>query len=126
MEKSNDQLKSLVLIMPAVRLNSIPLFISFPMFCHCVLNPPPSGGFRTQWQNIGKDMNNGIELSLTAGIIKTSDFNWSLDFSIAFNKNKLSGFGTDTIITSNSYGVTQVYHNGCLLYTSPSPRDRTR
>lgn len=78
---------------------------------------PPSGGFRTQWQNIGKDMNNGIELSLTAGIIKTSDFNWSLDFSIAFNKNKLSGFGTDTIITSNSYGVTQVYHNGSPLYS---------
>ncbi len=25
---------------------------------------PPSGGFRTQWQNIGKDLNQGVELSL--------------------------------------------------------------
>ena len=78
---------------------------------------PPSGGFRTQWQNIGSDMNSGIELSLNAEVIKTRDFNWSVDFSIGYNKNKLSGFGNDTIITSNSYGVTQVYHNGSSLYS---------
>ncbi|MCX6255803.1 MAG: SusC/RagA family TonB-linked outer membrane protein [Bacteroidia bacterium] len=78
---------------------------------------PPSGGFRTQWQNIGKDMNSGVELSLTAAIIKTSDFDWSVDFSVGYNKNKLSGFGNDTILTSNYYGVTQVYHNGSSLYS---------
>lgn len=78
---------------------------------------PPSGGFRTQWQNIGKDMNSGIELSMNASVIKTNDFLWTLDFSVAYNKNKLSGFGDDTIITSNSYGVTQVYHNGSSLYS---------
>jgi TonB-linked SusC/RagA family outer membrane protein len=78
---------------------------------------PPSGGFRTQWQNIGKDMNSGIELSLTASLIKKSDFSWSVDFSIGYNKNKLSGFGSDTILTSNYYGVTQVYHNGSPLYS---------
>ena len=78
---------------------------------------PPSGGFRTQWQNTGSDMNSGIELSLNAEVIKTSDFNWNIDFSIGYNKNKLSGFGNDTITTSNSYGVTQVYHNGSSLYS---------
>jgi TonB-linked SusC/RagA family outer membrane protein len=78
---------------------------------------PPSGGFRTQWQNIGKDMNSGVELSLTAAVIKTSDFDWSVDFSVGYNKNKLSGFGSDTILTSNYYGVTQVYHNGSPLYS---------
>ncbi len=78
---------------------------------------PPSGGFRTQWQNIGKDMNSGIELSLSAALIKTTDFNWSLDLSVGYNKNKLSGFGSDTILTSNSYGVIQAYHNGSPLYS---------
>jgi len=78
---------------------------------------PPSGGFRTQWQNIGSDMNSGIELSLNAVIIQTNDFNWSVDFSMGYNKNKLSGFGNDTIITSNSYGITQVYHDGSSLYS---------
>jgi TonB-linked SusC/RagA family outer membrane protein len=78
---------------------------------------PPSGGFRTQWQNIGKDMNSGVDISLTAAIIKTKDFDWSVDFSVSYNKNKLSGFGNDTILTSNYYGVTQVYHNGSSLYS---------
>ena len=78
---------------------------------------PPSGGFRTQWQNIGKDMNSGVEVSLSAALVRTSDFSWTLDFSVGYNKNKLSGFGNDTILTSNSYGVIQTYHNGSPLYS---------
>jgi TonB-linked SusC/RagA family outer membrane protein len=78
---------------------------------------PPSGGFRTQWQNIGKDLNQGIELSVNANVIKTADFNWSLDFSFGYNKNELRDFGADTIITTNNYGVMQVYHNGASLYS---------
>jgi TonB-linked SusC/RagA family outer membrane protein len=78
---------------------------------------PPSGGFRTQWQNIGKDMNSGVDISLSATVIKSRDFSWSMDFSFGFNKNKLSDFGSDTIITSNNYGVMQVYHNGASLYS---------
>ena len=78
---------------------------------------PPSGGFRTQWQNIGKDMNSGVELSLGAAIVKTGDFNWSVDFSGSYNRNELSGFGSDTILTSNYYGVTQIYHDGSPLYS---------
>lgn len=78
---------------------------------------PPSGGFRTQWQNLGKDMNSGVDLSINAAIINSKDFSWSVDFSIGINKNKLSGFGGDTIITTNNYGVMQVYHNGASLYS---------
>jgi TonB-linked SusC/RagA family outer membrane protein len=78
---------------------------------------PPSGGFRTQWQNIGKDMNQGFEVSLSTDVVKTSDINWSVDFSFGYNKNKLTGFGNDTIITTNNYGVMQVYHDGASLYS---------
>jgi TonB-linked SusC/RagA family outer membrane protein len=35
---------------------------------------PPSGGFRTQWQNIGNDKNSGVEISLNAVVIQTNDF----------------------------------------------------
>jgi TonB-linked SusC/RagA family outer membrane protein len=78
---------------------------------------PPSGGFRTQWQNIGKDLNTGIDISISAGIIKTANLSWNVDFSIGFNKNRLSSFGNDTIISANNYGVMQVYHNGAPLYS---------
>ena len=78
---------------------------------------PPSGGFRTQWQNIGEDLNTGVELSVSAAIVKSSNFTWSVDLSGSYNRNELSGFGTDTILTSNYYGVTQIYHNGAPLYS---------
>jgi TonB-linked SusC/RagA family outer membrane protein len=78
---------------------------------------PPSGGFKTQWQNIGKDLNTGVEMSLDAFVIKTKELKWKLDFSIGYNKNELSDFGNDTILTTNSYGVVQIYHNGASLYT---------
>ncbi len=78
---------------------------------------PPSGGFRTQWQNIGEDLNTGVELSVSAAIVKSGNFNWSVDLSGSYNRNELSGFGNDTILTSNYYGVTQIYHNGAPLYS---------
>ncbi len=78
---------------------------------------PPSGGFRTQWQNIGEDLNTGVELSVSAAIVKSGNFTWSVDLSGSYNRNELSGFGNDTILTSNYYGVTQIYHNGAPLYS---------
>jgi TonB-linked SusC/RagA family outer membrane protein len=77
----------------------------------------PSGGFSNQWQNIGKDLNRGVEVSFTTTNIKSADFLWTTDFSIGFNKNQLSSFGKDTIINVNSYGVMQVYHSGAPLYS---------
>jgi TonB-linked SusC/RagA family outer membrane protein len=78
---------------------------------------PPSGGFRTQWQNIGEDLNTGVELSISAAIVNSSNFTWSVDLSGSYNRNELSGFGNDTILTSNYYGVTQIYHDGAPLYS---------
>ena len=34
--------------------------------------------------------------------------------------------GIDYSFTGNTYGFIEYHFNGCLLYTSPSPRDRTR
>ena len=59
---------------------------------------PPSGGFRKQWQNVGKAENSGFEIGITTTNIKTSDFTWTTDFSMGYNKNNLSGFGGDTIL----------------------------
>jgi TonB-linked SusC/RagA family outer membrane protein len=78
---------------------------------------PPSGGFRKQWQNIGNSENNGVELSISTTNIKSPDFTWTTDFTIGFNKNRLSGFGSDTIQNANAYGIVQIYHNGGTLYS---------
>ncbi len=78
---------------------------------------PPSGGFRKQWQNVGKAENSGVELGLNSTNIKTANFTWTTDFSIGYNKNTLSGFGGDTIYNANAYGIVQIYHDGGTLYS---------
>lgn len=78
---------------------------------------PPSGGFRKQWQNIGRSENTGMELGISSVNIKTGDFTWTTDFTIGLNKNRLSHFGTDTIQNANAYGIVQIYHNGGTLYS---------
>jgi TonB-linked SusC/RagA family outer membrane protein len=78
---------------------------------------PPSGGFRKQWQNVGNSENTGVEISISTTNIKSRNFTWTTDFTIGFNKNRLSGFGSDTIQNANAYGIVQIYHNGGTLYS---------
>ena len=68
---------------------------------------PPSGGFRKQWQNVGKSENRGVELGISTINIKNEDLKWTTDFNVGFNKNKLSGFGSDTIQNANVYGIVR-------------------
>lgn len=46
-------------------------------------------GFTTQYQNIGKIQNRGIELSLNSTNIQTKTFSWSTNFNISFIRNEL-------------------------------------
>lgn len=79
---------------------------------------PPTGGFSNQWQNLGGVVNTGVEAAVSATPIKTSDFQWNVDFSIAYNKNYLCDFGEGvTIYKSNSHSVAQVYRDGVPMYT---------
>ena len=46
-------------------------------------------GFTSQWQNIGKIQNKGIELSITSTNIQTQEFTWNTNFNISFIRNEL-------------------------------------
>ena len=78
---------------------------------------PPSGGFSSQWQNLGADVNKGFEIAINVIPLQTKDWNLDMNFSISYNKNKLSGFGDNKIFKSTFDGVMQVYENGESLYT---------
>lgn len=47
-------------------------------------------GYSTQWINQGAMKNTGVELTLRPQIIKTKDWNWSVDFNLAYNKNEIT------------------------------------
>ena len=60
----------------------------------------PSSGYSYQFQNVGETSNKGIELALGTDIVRSKDFNLSLNLTYNYNKNNveelLEGFNTDT------------------------------
>jgi TonB-linked SusC/RagA family outer membrane protein len=56
-----------------------------------LLNVPLSAttGFATQPQNIGEMENKGVEVTIVAIPIRSKDFNWTINFNFAYNKNKV-------------------------------------
>lgn len=60
-----------------------------------LLNLPvlSTSGFSSSLQNIGAVVNKGLEFSLNTVNIKTTDFQWSMNANIAFNKNTVTDLG---------------------------------
>ncbi len=63
---------------------------------------PATTGYSTQLQNIGATSNRGIEFQLGATPIVGRDFNWSSNFNISFNRNRVENLGGPTQLTRNS------------------------
>jgi len=66
-------------------------------------------GYVTQSQNIGKTTNKGAEFQLSAQILKKpKGLNWSANFNISFNKNKIVQLGTNqtAFFPAASWGVS--------------------
>ena len=66
---------------------------------------PVSGltGVTSRWQNVGEISNKGVELTIGGDIIRTKDWNWSLEANLGHNKNtveKLYGDDPDMQIIS--------------------------
>lgn len=51
---------------------------------------PYSTGFSTVKKNAGSMVNKGIELSLSADLIKTKDFSFNFSGNVSYNKNKIT------------------------------------
>ncbi len=63
---------------------------------------PANTGYTTQYQNVGSVSNKGIEIQLTASVIKKKDFNWNTSFNISFTKNKIKSLGSQKQFTANT------------------------
>ena len=66
-----------------------------------------ASGYSTSKKNLGSLKNQGIEFMIEVIPVETSNLRWTSSWN-------------------NSFLKTEVLSVGCLLYTSPSPRDRTR
>jgi TonB-linked SusC/RagA family outer membrane protein len=73
-----------------------------------LLNVPiaPTFGYSTQLQNVGSTRNRGIEVQLTAGIIKNKKFSWTATFNLSSNKNIITELGVNQYsINANSLEI---------------------
>lgn len=71
---------------------------------------PSSTGFRTKLVNSGSIENKGLEVTLSGAVAKAKDFEWSSNFNISFNRNKILSLGS---------GVTEQY--GRNISTGDAP-----
>ena len=85
------------------------------------VSQPLSVGFETKWENAGNVINKGIELGITSANIQNKNFDWSTDFTINFNSNKLEGLPA-SIVKTGSWSISQIYRNGGNLYEFYMPK----
>lgn len=62
-------------------------------------------GFGSQWQNIGKIRNTGLEISLNSINFNRRNFGWKTDFNISFIRNRLVALqdGTDYMLSRTQF-----------------------
>ncbi len=85
------------------------------------VSQPLSIGFEQRWENSGEIENKGIELGLNTINIQTKNFEWTTDFNINFNNNKLRSLPSP-IVKTGSWAISQIYRNGGNLYEFYMPK----
>jgi TonB-linked SusC/RagA family outer membrane protein len=65
---------------------------------------PSLTGVSSNWQNVGKLVNGGFEITVGADIIKSTDWNWSVDFNIGLNRNEIKALyqGLEQVVSGAS------------------------
>ncbi|MGI8599806.1 MAG: SusC/RagA family TonB-linked outer membrane protein, partial [Chitinophagaceae bacterium] len=79
--------------------NTYDLLLSVPL--------TPTSGFSSQSQNIGKMVNNGIEATLNADIVKNNAFQWNLGINVTSVKNEVTNLPKTT--TGQEIGITTTW-----------------
>ncbi|SFT84409.1 TonB-linked outer membrane protein, SusC/RagA family [Algoriphagus locisalis] len=75
---------------------------------------PSSYGYTTTIDNVGSIENRGVELSLFAQVFST-EFRWSLDGNISFNRNKVISLNDGQPILTNFINVITVADNFSIM-----------
>lgn len=85
------------------------------------VSQPLSVGFESRWENSGEIENKGIEIGLNTVNVRSRNFEWTTDFNINFNSNKLRNLPS-SIIKTGSWAISQIYRNGGNLYEFYMPK----
>ncbi|MDE6507146.1 MAG: TonB-dependent receptor [Alistipes sp.] len=67
-----------------------------------LINFPVTGGYSTQYRNLGEVRNRGIEVTLGAAIVRKEKWGINFDANIAFNQNRVMDLGSLDRITASA------------------------
>jgi TonB-linked SusC/RagA family outer membrane protein len=88
-------------------------------------NPiPTSKGYEFQWANVGEIQNTGVEFAVNATPVRTKNINWSINFNIATNTNKLLALSdkesvTEMVITRGELSQILLVDGGAFDWYMP-------
>lgn len=68
-------------------------------------------GYRTVYKNIGSMQNQGLEIALNTINIKTTDFSWTSNFNISWNKSKILSLASNQEAISSMTGFDGQFGN---------------
>jgi TonB-linked SusC/RagA family outer membrane protein len=94
------------------------------------VNLPLSSGFPNYKSNVGKIANQGVEMTLSAQIIRENDFRWTVGVKAANNSNKIKEISNslqslnDELSSQNSYNPSFLYKEGESLNTIYAVRSK--
>lgn len=67
---------------------------------------PSQSGFKTQWQNLGKVSNKGIEVAVSSTNIRSTKFSWETTLTLALNRNNLVEIGNGLTMANVGAGYS--------------------
>ena len=69
---------------------------------------PTTSGYATQYQNVGKTQNTGLELQLNAKVMQKRNFSWTVNFNVSYNTNKVLALapGQTSALYNSGWGVS--------------------
>ena len=77
-----------------------------------LINFPVTGGYSTQYRNLGEVRNRGIEVTLGAAIVRKEKWGINFDANIAFNQNRVMDLGgLDRITASAGMFSTEINYD---------------
>lgn len=77
-------------------------------------NIPSSTGYTDTYKNVGKVRNQGLEITLNTVNVKNESFQWSTDFNIGFNSNKVLALSDGEESIRSGVTWTGDYNNSFL------------
>lgn len=77
-------------------------------------NLATSTGYTNTWENIGSLRNKGVEISLSAEIIKNREFSWNVAGNISFDKNEIKSLYGDIQYIRNDGREGNIFLNESL------------